>query len=210
MELVNGELVVTYTDGTSDNLGSIAGGDENTSIWEFELIDDNSYGVKAKEGFSLTNVTIPSEYNGKPVTKILENAFLHNSTMYSVTIPDSINEIGASAFRSCLRLKEVTIPDSVTKIGSYAFYECPLDKLELEYQGSWNLTGFYSGSFPYAYYYGEYSEQGTGVARPLYYADMKAALTQTVTVTTLKRGSSPSQIVITKDFDLYKCEWTRQ
>ena len=75
-ELVNGELVITYTDGTSDNLGSISGGSSGVddTVWEFLLVDDNSYGVRPKSNFSMTTATIPSIYNGKPVVKILEDS----------------------------------------------------------------------------------------------------------------------------------------
>ncbi len=39
-------------------------------------------------------------------------------------IPDSVTEIGRSAFFGCSGLSSVTIPDSVTEIGSWAFLEC--------------------------------------------------------------------------------------
>ena len=47
-----------------------------------------------------------------------------NSTVTSVTIPDSVTSIGYSAFSYCYNLTSVTIPDSVTSIGDYAFYSC--------------------------------------------------------------------------------------
>ena len=42
----------------------------------------------------------------------------------SVTIPDTVKEIGGSAFYSCYNMKSVNIPKSVTKIGKYAFAWC--------------------------------------------------------------------------------------
>ena len=39
----------------------------------------------------------------------------------SVTIPDTVKEIGIRAFYSCYYMKSVNIPKSVTKIGKYAF-----------------------------------------------------------------------------------------
>jgi hypothetical protein len=40
----------------------------------------------------------------------------------SVTIPDSVTEIGDMAFSSCRSLKNVTIPDSVTSLGKDIFW----------------------------------------------------------------------------------------
>ncbi|MCD8007502.1 MAG: leucine-rich repeat domain-containing protein, partial [Clostridiales bacterium] len=48
------------------------------------------------------------------------NAFA-NSSLTSVTIPDSITSIGSYEFESCTDLTSVVFPDSVTSIGSYAF-----------------------------------------------------------------------------------------
>ena len=42
----------------------------------------------------------------------------------NTTIPNSVTEIGESAFAYCTGLNKVTIPNSVTEIGKYAFEEC--------------------------------------------------------------------------------------
>ena len=42
----------------------------------------------------------------------------------SVTIPDSVTEIGSAAFLGCFSLTSVTIPEGVTEIGSQAFSVC--------------------------------------------------------------------------------------
>ncbi len=48
-----------------------------------------------------------------------------NTTMTSITIPDSVVSIGNGAFDSCKALKTVTLQDGLTSIGSKAFYNCP-------------------------------------------------------------------------------------
>lgn len=52
-------------------------------------------------------VNIPSTISGWPVTKIGEAAFQDNTTITSVTIPDSVTEIGANAFAGCTNLTSV-------------------------------------------------------------------------------------------------------
>ena len=52
-------------------------------------------------------MNIPSEINGTPVTTI-GNAAFRDSSVTSVTIPDSVTEIGANAFAGCTNLTSVT------------------------------------------------------------------------------------------------------
>ncbi|MBR3835988.1 MAG: leucine-rich repeat protein [Clostridia bacterium] len=66
---------------------------------------------------------IPSAVHDVPVTSIAEEAF-KDTSVTSVTIPDSITSIGDYAFYDCDSLTNVTIPDSITRIGDYTFYSC--------------------------------------------------------------------------------------
>jgi len=81
-------------------------------------------------------VTIPAKINGLPVTGIGEGAFAvhanwkgtaHNKSkgrLTSVTIPDSVTNIGSHAFTGCSSLTRVTIPTGVTSIGWGMFSGC--------------------------------------------------------------------------------------
>ena len=71
-----------------------------------------------------TEVTIPSEIEGLPVTGIGERSFAEYSSLMSVEIPDSVTDIGTEAFSYCINLENVTIPNSVTHIGVSAFAGC--------------------------------------------------------------------------------------
>ncbi len=72
-----GELVIVLTDGTETNLGKMAGEVtiENAEEFDFYLMDDGTYGVKAGNAGYLTELTIPSTYKGKKVTKVLDYFF---------------------------------------------------------------------------------------------------------------------------------------
>jgi hypothetical protein len=81
------------------------------------------------------DVIIPDTINGLPVTRITA-AFSGCTSLTSITIPNSVTNIGAYAFYGCTGLTSVTIPNSVTSIMDGAFRGCP------------GLTGAYFESLP--------------------------------------------------------------
>ncbi|MDE6442511.1 MAG: leucine-rich repeat protein [Clostridia bacterium] len=143
------------TDRVNDNITLYAG-------WEAEaqLPDSTASLTFEKEGntYTVTDVgeetivVIPAEHEGLPVTKIQGHhgtgAFAQKA-FTSVTIPDTITEIGQNtfygcrqlgvvyvgansalttignnAFSACSALKNITIPKGVTAIGNSAFNNC--------------------------------------------------------------------------------------
>ena len=77
----------------------------------FVLTLDNktdTYTVTGYKSSGATDITLPSTYNGKAVTAIGKSAFFGSEILESVTIPDSIETVGALAFSNCKKLKKVT------------------------------------------------------------------------------------------------------
>lgn len=70
-----------------------------------------------------TGITIPATLGGAPVTKIGDGVF-YERPIRSITIPDTVTEIGSYAFTGCESLPEITLPDGLQKIGSAAFSGC--------------------------------------------------------------------------------------
>ena len=93
--------------------------------------DDFYYAINAKNEITITGrnlfsssfLDIPSTIEGKIVTTIGKSAF-KDSSLKSITIPNSVTTIGLSAFENCYSLTSITIPDSVTTIGESAFRSC--------------------------------------------------------------------------------------
>lgn len=72
-------------------------------------------------GQDATDLTIPSEVNGKPVTSIFRLTFQKNAKLQSVTIPASVTNFQSSCFDGCSALKKVSIAAENPTIASYAF-----------------------------------------------------------------------------------------
>lgn len=71
------------------------------------------YGCK-----SLKSIEFPST-----LTAINTNAFV-NSGLTSITIPDTVKNIGENVFKNCTSLKTVTIGKGITTIPKQTFYKC--------------------------------------------------------------------------------------
>lgn len=81
------------------------------------------------------HLAIPAQLGGKPVTAIGENAF-NGRKFGSVNIPDSVESIGANAFKDCTSLKSIVIPASVQTFGENVFGGCSADLVVIGEAGS--------------------------------------------------------------------------
>ena len=90
-----------------------------TLYWGRDLSYGNSNYAPFRNKTTLKSVTI-----GNSVTEIGRCAFDGCSELTSVTIGNSVTEIGDLAFDDCSELTSVTIGNSVTEIGRCAFYGC--------------------------------------------------------------------------------------
>ena len=72
---------------------------------------------------SVSDVVIPSEIEGLPVTAISVGAF-YLSAITSIEVPDTVTSIGEMAFLGCTSLKTVKLSTGVAKIEKNAFGSC--------------------------------------------------------------------------------------
>ena len=88
------------------------------------------------------DLVIPEKIDGFTVSKIGENAFAGHDELMSVVFPDTITEIGRSAFENCIWLRgELTLPESVTIINQGSFGGCP-NITSLKTYGAISISGF--------------------------------------------------------------------
>ena len=89
----------------------------------YTINEEGTYEIVGFDGTTPEAIEIPSKIGEVEVTGIGDNAFM-NQPMKTVSIPDTVEYIGISAFRDCDELTAVQIPDSVKEIGVAAFYDC--------------------------------------------------------------------------------------
>jgi len=95
----------------------------SNEYFTFTKRSDGTYGIAAKDAENLPEkLIIPYEYEGKPVTLI--EGFQNCLTLIGIELPNTINNIGKSAFSGSRNLKDILMPVSLSYIGSYAFKDC--------------------------------------------------------------------------------------
>ncbi|GEM_PF-1571851 len=67
---------------------------------------------------------VPDEYQGLPVAAIAPKAFAGLRELEKVTLPDSLEEVGAQAFADCVNLRTVTLGAGVQVLRSGCFERC--------------------------------------------------------------------------------------
>ena len=107
------------SDGEQDE--SVVIVDELRLSWNDE---GTGYTVIGIEDPYLSEITIPSEYNGYPVTAIDDGIFQYSPNLRYLCIPGSVTTIGIRAFASCSFLEELVLNEGVVTIGAEAFYGC--------------------------------------------------------------------------------------
>ena len=86
---------------------------------------------------NMRSVSIPDS-----VEYIGNSAFFDCENLESVTVPESVKCIGSQVFAGCINLKTAHIPDSVSERGVYVFADCTsLDSImRLKYTGDSNFN----------------------------------------------------------------------
>ncbi|MBQ0068676.1 MAG: leucine-rich repeat protein [Bacteroidales bacterium] len=97
------------------------------------MVTFDKYRQDANYGDIQIDITIPSQVTIEgtkyDVTAIESEAFYPNYKLRTVTIPNSVKSIGASAFRNCSNLHRVTFPQDPKpyfEVFDYAFAKCNL------------------------------------------------------------------------------------
>lgn len=91
----------------------------------FEYTPENDGIVITKYKGELENINIPSVIAGYQVIGIADSAFadLSSEKVSSVTVPEGVTSIGASAFNNCAGIN-ISVRGEISSLGENAFYGC--------------------------------------------------------------------------------------
>ena len=92
---------------------------EKLGGYDVTAISDFAFSARRPWREKITSVTIPNS-----VTNIGSYAFSGCRELADITIPNGMKSIGYGAFHNCRRLSSLALPESVTKIGERAFKGC--------------------------------------------------------------------------------------
>ena len=117
------------TDGGSTSNGSQP--ENNKQGLAFYLQDDDTYAVGCGYATMLSNIVVPSSYNGRAVTKVMDGGFATCFKLKSITLPETITELGVGSFLGSSALASINIPSKVKQIPENCFSECAFSTIEL-------------------------------------------------------------------------------
>ena len=83
--------------------------------------------IAGLEGYDGGEVVIPAEYKGRPVRMTEQPRYPEDAEISEITsliIPEGVRRICGEAHQYYSRLRTVTLPDTLTEIGRFAFADC--------------------------------------------------------------------------------------
>jgi len=99
--------------------------EDQYGTWKYIINDDNTVALTDfLEKAGVVEIIIPSTIEEKIVKKIEWYTFAECSTLTNITIPQSIENIGSSAFEGCSNLTSIVIPKGIKNIETSAFSGC--------------------------------------------------------------------------------------
>lgn len=86
-------------------------------------LNSNIYSIASQSFDGCTNLQTVNFGSGSTVAILYSSAFKNCSSLTSITLPNTVTDIGADVFKNCTGLTSFTIPHEITEIGN-AFEGC--------------------------------------------------------------------------------------
>lgn len=94
------------------------------TLLELSMTSDGTYTVLGLGDETNTDIVIPGNIDGIPVSSIADDAFNAQTRLTGVKINEGVTYIGENAFNGCTGLEYIQLPNSVTSTGINAFRGC--------------------------------------------------------------------------------------
>ncbi len=117
----------TYVTETGTFTFAEAGGNTAVITGYVGKAEPHAVVIPAEVTVATLDENVNNEDNVREIVGIADQAFYYCTALTAVTIPETVQTIGAWAFAGCTGLTEIVIPNSVVSIGEGAFHGC--DKL---------------------------------------------------------------------------------
>lgn len=102
-------------------------------FFDYALDDNGEISIRGLKGnIELTDIVIPGQINGHPVTKIANYAFSNMNALKTISFPKGLKRIGDAAFKNS-GIESVTIRNNIRSVGIESFSRCKkLSKVQWE------------------------------------------------------------------------------
>ena len=98
--------------------------DERQTTWTYFIVDGNFIRLIACDTAEET-LDVPADFEGFPLKEVDPEAFSNLVATREIALPDSIEAIGAYAFRGCENLERLVLPARTTTFSSSWVSKCP-------------------------------------------------------------------------------------
>ena len=121
--VTSGQTTVTSAATSSAQIVTTTTADDTQKDFTYEIMDGKA--TLLRWNSTAPDAVIPEQVEGCPVTAITSYAFQDvRSTLRTVRIPESVTVIPEKLFYECSQLEHADMPETVTEIGNSAFAGC--------------------------------------------------------------------------------------
>ncbi len=96
----------------------------------FKPNENGTYALIGYEGDE-AEVRIPESYGSGVITVLGDKLFSGHSEITSVTIPDTVTDMGEFIFDGCLNLRHIQLPSRLECLWGYTFVRCGIEEIVL-------------------------------------------------------------------------------
>jgi hypothetical protein len=96
----------------------------------FSPIEDHTFSIVGYEGDE-KDVVIPDNYGGIKITVLCDKVFAGHDEIESVTVPDTVTDMGEFLFDGCYNLKKIKLPCELRFLWGYTFCRCGIEEIVL-------------------------------------------------------------------------------